>query len=154
MKGAATGSALEALDQNAVTLDVGIGALPAQPAVEFASRLLSYQPTQITLAVQNNARGLLMVSEAVYPGWQAYIDGVPTPIYRANGLLRAVIVPPIQENRPHEVTFVYTPLSARLGAAVTSFMLTVVGSLLLALLAHLLLRRLAPWRPRAAVPVT
>ncbi len=154
VKGAEAGSVLEALEQNAVTLDVGIGALPAQRAVEFASRLLSYQPTQITLAVQNNVRGLLMVSEAAYPGWQAYIDGVPTTIYRANGLLRAVILPPIQENRSHEVTFVYTPLSARLGSAVASVTLMLVGSLLLALLAHLLWGHLTPYRPRIAVPAT
>ncbi len=154
VKGAEAGSVLEALARNAVTLDVGVGALPAPPTVDFTSRLLSYQPTQITLAVQNNVRGLLMVSEAVYPGWQAYIDGVPTPIYRANGLLRAVIVPPIQANRPHEVTFVYTPLSARLGAAVTVSMVTVVASLFLALLVHLFWGRLALWRPRLAVPAT
>jgi uncharacterized membrane protein YfhO len=37
--------------------------------------------------------GFLLLADTFYPGWIAKVDGVPTPIYRANGSLRAVQVP-------------------------------------------------------------
>lgn len=134
VKGSPPGTALERLDEKQpVLLDVGIGALPPQPAVDFSSKLSIYEPDQIRLLVQNNVRGLLTISEAVYPGWLAYVDGVPTPILRVNALSRAVIVPPTADGKPHEVTFVFRPLSARLGGAISLLTLAAVCSILLAL---------------------
>ena len=85
------------------------------------------------MLVQNNVRGLLTISEAVYPGWFAYVDGVPTPILRVNALSRAVIVPPTVDGKPHEVTFVFRPLSGRVGAAISLLTLAAVCSMLLVL---------------------
>ncbi|MFN8501381.1 hypothetical protein [Kouleothrix sp.] len=97
--------------------------------------------------VQNSTRGLLSISEAVYPGWEAYVDGLPTPIVRANGLQRAVILPPALAGQPHEVTFVYRPLSARLGTALSLFALAVAAGLLAVVAIDL------PWpRPWRAAP--
>ena len=144
VKGKALGTALEQISQQAVVLDVGVGAMPAQPAVQFTSHLLTYQPDRISLLVQNSTRGLLTISEAVYPGWQAYIDGAPTPILRANGLLRAVILPPALQGKPHEVTFVYQPLSVAIGQAVSWFTLAVDGALLLATVILALATQLHP----------
>ncbi|MFN8495814.1 MAG: DUF6541 family protein [Caldilineaceae bacterium] len=134
VKGSQSGAALEQLDQQqAVVLDIGTGALASQATPSFTSKLLVYEPERISLSVQNNTRGLLSISEAVYPGWEAYVDGEPTPILRANGLLRAVIVPPVEDGKPHEVTFVYQPLSVRLGSALSIFTLAVAFSLVFAL---------------------
>lgn len=119
VKGAAPRSALEQISDQAVTLDVGTGAMAAQTDPTFSSHLLLYQPDRVTLLVQNNVRGLLSISEAVFPGWEAYVDGLPTPILRANGLQRAVILPPTLDGRPHEVTFVYRPMSIRAGVALS-----------------------------------
>lgn len=131
VKGSAPGTALERFDEKqAVLLDVGMGALPPQPIADFHSKLLIYEPDRISLAVQNQVRGLLTISEAVYPGWFAYIDGVPTPILRANALARAVIVPPTVDGKPHEVTFVFRPLSVRLGGALSLLTLALLGSAL------------------------
>ena len=142
VKGAPAGTALERLDPAAaVTLDVGVGAQAAQPAADFASQLITYQPDRITLQVRNSAQGLLTVSEAVFPGWEAYVDGQPTPILRANGMQRAVILQPTTAAQPHEVTFAYRPLSARLGGAVTVCTLLLALSLLLAAAALALPRR-------------
>lgn len=140
VKGSAPGTALERLDaKETVLLDVGLGALRPQSAVQFTSQLAVYEPDQIRLLVQNSVRGLLTISEVVYPGWRAYVNGEPTPILRANGLQRAVVLPPVQPGQTHEVTFLYQPLSARLGGAISLLTLTVVGSLLLALAAPALL---------------
>lgn len=148
VKGAAAGTALERLDpQLPVALDVGTGALAAQSGAQFTSQLLTYQANRISLMVQNSTRGLLSISEAVYPGWEAYVDGLPTPIVRANGLQRAVILPPALAGQPHEVTFVYRPLSARLGTALSLFALAVAAGLLAVVAIDL------PWpRPWRAAP--
>lgn len=150
VKGSPAGSALERIDQQTVVIDVGTGALPARPDTSFSSSLLTYQADRISLLVRNNARGLLTISEAVFPGWEAYVDGAPTPIVRANGMLRAVILPPAPNDAPHEVTFVYRPMSARLGSAVSLFALALAATLLLALAAGAFGAALASLRERFA----
>lgn len=150
VKGAAPGTALERLDPAAaVALDVGAGALPATPGARFSSQLLAYQPDRITLLVQNSARGLLTVSETVFPGWEAYVDGLSTPILRANGMQRAIVLPPAPDGQPHEVTFVYRPASVRNGGALAALTLAgAIGLLLAALGTELLERRkLSPAEP-------
>ena len=37
-------------------------------------------------------RGLLVVSETFYPGWEAYVDGKPQPVYEVFGALRGVVL--------------------------------------------------------------
>lgn len=145
VKGAAPGTALERLDPAAaLTLDVGAGALQALPDTRFSSQLLTYQPDRVTLLVQNSARGLLSISETVFPGWEAYVDGLATPILRANGMQRAIVVPPAPDGQPHEVTFVYRPASVRVGGALAALTLAGALALLLALLATEALER---WKP-------
>ncbi len=66
------------------------------------------------LDIQANATGnnLMFVSEVYYPkGWKAFIDGVETPIYRANYLFRAVVVP----RGVHTVTMRFEPREFTLG---------------------------------------
>jgi uncharacterized membrane protein YfhO len=97
------------------------------PSIEakFSSRISSYEPNRIRLLVAADKKGLLTIGETFYPGWKAFLNGTESPILRANGMLRGVILPPGK----HEVRLRRTnPLSYRLGAAVS------LGSLLLALL--------------------
>jgi|GEM_PF-2411234 len=51
-------------------------------------------------------RGFVVLADQYYPGWRAYVDGKRTEIYRANGVVRGVVVP---EGR-HEVVFRYLPM--------------------------------------------
>jgi uncharacterized membrane protein YfhO len=65
-----------------------------------------------------------------FPGWQAEVDGVPTPIYNANYLFRAV---PISAGE-HQVIFEYRPLSWRYGLVLSAiglvaWLLLMMGSL-------------------------
>jgi hypothetical protein len=57
--------------------------------------------------------GVLVFSDAYFPGWRATVDGEPTPVARAFTALRAVCVPPGEV----EVTFRYRPPSVIGGAA-------------------------------------
>lgn len=67
---------------------------------------LNYSLHTVTLAVETDQSGYLVLPDAYYPGWQAAVDGQPAPIWRANYAFRAVAVPEGQ----HTVEFVFDPL--------------------------------------------
>ena len=64
---------------------------------------------RLTMDVNINRRGLLVLTDAYYPGWRAYVDGRPARIYPANVAFRGVVVP----KGRHRVDFVYKPDSFR-----------------------------------------
>lgn len=66
---------------------------------------------ELQITVSTPYRRFLVVSEPWFPGWQATIDGVPTPIYRADYVLRGVVVPTGQ----HTVVMRYRPTSVTIG---------------------------------------
>ena len=86
-----------------------------------------YQPDRMELAVHAQGRGLLVLSEAHYPGWQATVNGQPVPIHKVNGSLRGVVVP----GGESRVILRYAPRSVLGGAILTG--LTLLGTLGLAL---------------------
>lgn len=79
----------------------------------------SYGPDAITLDVTAASPGWVVVSELFFPGWEVTVDGEPSPIHKANEVLRAVAVGPGH----HVLEMVYRPLSLRVGAAVSAFTL-------------------------------
>lgn len=89
--------------------------------------ITSYKNDTVDIDVETNG-GFLVLTDTYYPGWRAYVDGVEQPILRANYLFRAV---PLQSGR-HQVSFVYKPLSFRIGLIVT-LMSLVIGCALLAM---------------------
>lgn len=88
-----------------------------------AVTITAVEPETVRLLVQTPVAAWLVLSDAWYPGWEATVDGQPTPIERADLLLRAVHVPAGE----HEVVFRFRPLSFRLGAALTVFGLLAVA---------------------------
>jgi hypothetical protein len=76
--------------------------------VEIAER------TGSTLALRSDTErpGLLVVSEAYYPGWRATVDGAEVPLHRANLMMRAVELPAGR----HEIRLEFRPASVRIGA--------------------------------------
>ena len=89
-------------------------AQPLDPAAESATTA-RYTPDLVELDVRAGADGLLVVSEAYYPAWRAYVDGRPVPLYVANHALRAVPVPAGR----HRVTLRYESATLRAGVAVS-----------------------------------
>lgn len=59
--------------------------------------------------------GWFVLRDLYWPGWQAWVDGIPAPIYAADGVFRAVPVPPGR----HIVRFGYSPASVRLGGVIS-----------------------------------
>ncbi len=56
--------------------------------------LAKYGTDQITVRTFFHKTGFVVLSDQYYPGWEAFISGKRVPIYRTDGLLRGVIVPP------------------------------------------------------------
>jgi hypothetical protein len=83
---------------------------------------------RMSLTCSAAAPRFLVLSEMYFPGWQAEVDGTPTPIYRTNYLFRGVVVPA----GAHTVTLTYRPRSVLVGAAVSGFALAVALVVLVA----------------------
>lgn len=77
------------------------------------ARLTVDEPGRVV--VETRGGGWLLLADAFYPGWRAWVDGAPTPIYRADYVLRAVPLGP----GAHQVEFRYEPVWFRLGCWVS-----------------------------------
>jgi hypothetical protein len=120
------GDALAAFDDVPRGLDTV--ALQVPSAESFApttgtAEYLTDDPEYVALSVRlENAPAYLVLNDTFYPGWRVLVDGQPAPLYRANGLVRAVPVP----QGSHRVEFIYDPASVRMGAIVSLVSLALV----------------------------
>lgn len=69
------------------------GALPAADFAPVTARVLAFERSRLALEVDAPAAGILVINEAFSPRWRATIDGDEAAVFRANYLLRAVVVP-------------------------------------------------------------
>jgi hypothetical protein len=90
-------------------------------------RLTEYKPNHLTYISETSSEQLAVFSEIYYEkGWDAYIDGKKSPYFRANYVLRAMIVPAGK----HTIEFKFDPPVYRIGEKIS-----LASSLLLVLLA-------------------
>ncbi len=88
----------------------GAGSGPAGSA-----RVEEHAAERVRVAVDPARDALLVLADAYYPGWKAFVDGAARPIHRVDHLLRGVVVHP----GDREVVFEYRPASFRLGAVLS-----------------------------------
>lgn len=91
------------------------GAAPVHPPMPSASEstagarssvsVLRYVAEESVWKVRTEHAGYLVTTDAYYPGWRAYVDGVRTPVYRANVAFRAIEVP----QGEHRIVYRYEP---------------------------------------------
>ena len=86
---------------------------PAPTADAFGGTAIitAYAPERVVIQTDADAPVLLILSDAAYPGWTATVDGAPAPLYTANGMFRALLLPP----GLHEITFHFRPTSYLIG---------------------------------------
>jgi membrane protein YfhO len=97
-----------------------------------AASITSYDSQHVRIEADADSSTLLMLNDANYPGWRAYLNGKRVPILKADYLFRGVVLPAGR----NVLEFAYEPTSYRLGALVTT------GTLAsLALVAGLAFRR-------------
>ncbi len=87
--------------------------LDSQPNSQL--EIWGYDLHTVTIYVITDQPGYLVLPDAYYPGWQATIDGDPTPIQRANYAFRAVYVPAGE----HTVQFVFKPTIWKIGLIIS-----------------------------------
>jgi len=79
------------------------------------ARILEMRPSRAVLETSTRCRGMVVLADTHFPGWQARVDGRPAEIHEVDGALRGVVV----EQGDHRVEMTYRPASALLGAAMT-----------------------------------
>jgi hypothetical protein len=93
---------------------------PPVPSLQKEVRVATYENNRLVVEVSTPRAALLFMSEAYYPGWQAYVDGREEAILRANYIFRAIPVGP----GSHTVEVVFQPRSFKVGLALS--LLTIV----------------------------
>jgi hypothetical protein len=89
--------------------------LPSAAPRDATADIATYEDRRVLVGVHTPSSGLLVLADANYPGWRAYVDGSETPILTADSIFRAVRVPA----GDHLVEFTYEPFTFRLGAAIS-----------------------------------
>jgi uncharacterized membrane protein YfhO len=70
--------------------------------------LVSCQPNELIYRYSASSEKLTVFSEIYYPaGWKCFVDGLEAKYFRANYVLRAMIVP----GGSHEIKFTFEPAS-------------------------------------------
>lgn len=69
------------------------------------ARIARYENGRVIVATESPAGGVLVLNDVYHPWWRATIDGNAVAIMRANGIFRAVALPPGK----HEVQFEFAP---------------------------------------------
>ncbi len=77
----------------------------------------------VTIRAASPAPAWLILDDVWYPGWQAYVDGVPVPIQLANGAFRAVRI----SEGSHTIEFRYEPRTVQWGTIITLSSALVIG---------------------------
>jgi uncharacterized membrane protein YfhO len=72
---------------------------------------LSYTPNKIIIRTKSDRPGIFVLLDNFYPGWQAFVNGEKTKIYRANYTFRAIKVP----QGENQIEFIYQPQSFKIG---------------------------------------
>jgi len=106
--------------------------LDAAPPVETCSpadqvALQEHAVNRVRIEAKMGCRGMVILSDTFFPGWQAEIDGSVAPIYEVNLAMRGVVVPA----GAHTLTYRYRPASVLWGALLS--LLGVSGAIVLAL---------------------
>ncbi len=115
MKEAGFDPAKEAVVEGELRQDQ-LAALAASPDSDGSSvEITRYSDNRVDLLARMQNPGLLVLSDTYYPGWKAYVDGKEVPVYPTDLALRSVFVPAGE----HEVKFVFSPGSFKLGLAIT-----------------------------------
>ncbi len=100
--------------------------------------LTEYKPNYLTYEYSSAKKQVALFSEVYYPkGWKAFVDGDPAPHFRANYILRGMVLPAGK----HTVEFKFEPRSFYLGNKISYACSTLVLLLSLGIFSYSLYKR-------------
>jgi len=88
------------------------------PSASEQVTIAEYSDKRVVVNVTTQWQSMLVLSDQYFPGWRAYVNGVETRIFKADGAFRSVMVEP----GSHRVEFVFDPSWFR-----SASLLTLVG---------------------------
>lgn len=91
--------------------------------VRGTASIVEEHPTRVVVAARMRTPGWLVLADAWAPGWKAFVDGVETPVRRANYLVRGVELP----GKDCTIEFRYEPESFDLGLHIALSSLALLG---------------------------
>lgn len=103
----------------------------SKSAENESAAVISYQPNNILIKTKTSNTRMLFLSDTYFPGWQAFIDGVQTKVYKANYTFRAVVIP----KGAHTIRFTFSPSSFKIGSIIS--ILSLIAALLLPVLFYM-----------------
>jgi hypothetical protein len=115
--------------QTAVVEQGPAGSVPAVAPGGGTAAIETYEPQHVAIEVDAKSPSLLVLTDSLYPGWRAMIDGQKAPIYATDLAFRGVFVPAGQ----HRVEFAYEPMSFRIGLVIAAVGLVALLSVLVGL---------------------
>jgi uncharacterized membrane protein YfhO len=86
-----------------------------------------FQSRRLDFDVRSDAPAMVVVAQTYYPAWHAYVDGKPTPLWRANYAFQSLEVPTGQ----HQVSLIYQDRPFYWGAVVSLTSVLICGGTLL-----------------------
>ena len=89
--------------------DDTLGDVPAISAAGSPATITHYGDNAVTISVEAAKPGVVVLHDVAYPGWTATVDGIATPMLRADLIFRGAEVPAGH----HTVEFAFHPLSMR-----------------------------------------
>jgi hypothetical protein len=66
--------------------------LPLNPSTDHVA-IVEYQPDRILARASTGGAGMVIFSEVFDPGWHAFVDGEPVPVYLVDHALRGIQLP-------------------------------------------------------------
>ncbi|WP_435356179.1 YfhO family protein [Emticicia sp. SJ17W-69] len=110
---------------------------PIKQDTTASIKLTEYKPNFLSYESNSASNQVAIFSEIYYRGnedWKSYVDGQETPHFRANYVLRAMVVPAGK----HKIEFKFQPKSVVIGAKIDLFasiamVLLVIGALVIEL---------------------
>ena len=99
------------------------GFLGGQPGASGSAEIVTDEAERVVVRVRADQPGFLFLADQYFPGWSAEVNGAAREILRADHAFRLVEVPAGEST----VTFVYRPLSVRVGALVSAATLLALG---------------------------
>jgi len=114
------GSALETMaeprfDPREADVVLGEGSDRLATQGHGSATIKEYAPERVRISSQSDSEGLLVLTDAYYPGWKATLDGEEVPIEQVDILFRGFIIPPGE----HEIELVYSPRLFEMGKIVS-----------------------------------